>query len=172
MMLKASQARWGGWGPHLTEPWLSPRMEIPPPLWSITHFSTILMVKTSSLAGFPKLHCPLPHVLVLCTSRESLHPLCALWLQSCSKAWSLIISINLVLLGYLSLDILDVFVRDDLEVCGPFSCFLAFWDERKSSLEKHQFVKDCWHFPFLFHITNLTSFPLHTLVTLACFISE
>lgn len=53
IMLKASQARWGRWGPHLTEPWLSPRMEMSPPLWTFTQFLAVIMVKTSSLGGFP-----------------------------------------------------------------------------------------------------------------------
>lgn len=74
VMLKAGQSRSGGWGPFLTEPWLSPRMEMPPPLWTLTQFSIVIMVKTSSLVGFPKLHCPLSHVLLLCTSRKSLAP--------------------------------------------------------------------------------------------------
>lgn len=154
MMLKASQARWGGWGPHLTEPWLSPRMEIPPPLWSITQFSTILMVKTSSLAGFPKLHCPLPHVLVLCTSRESLHPLCALWLQSCSKAWSLIIPmlnklgpLRLSQLGYIG-----CFCKRWSRGLWAFQLLPCFLRWKETFTGKAPICEDCWHFPFLFHI--------------------
>lgn len=153
---------------------------MPPPLWALTQCLTVIMAKTSSLAGFPELHCPLPHVLWLCTSRKSLVPsslyplmtklqtgvrLC----HSSSQYW-----ISLVFLACLSLAILDVSVRNagDLEVSWPFSCFLAFWGKRKHSLEKYQFVKDCWDFPCLFCITNLNSSPLQTLVTLSCFICK
>lgn len=134
IMLKAGQARSGRWGPHLTEPWLSPRMEMLPPLWTLTQCLTVIMVKTSSLVGFPKLHCPLPHVLWLSPSRNSLAPssLCPLMTKlqtgvrlchSSSQYWT-----SLVFLACLSLVIVDVFVRDagDLELFWPFSCFLAF----------------------------------------------